>query len=82
MNIPRSVTFVRLSLVATRANAAEDGGHRDPHHGEHNQGEATRPAGGASRGRTEGQQAMNPAPPRGGQCQGGGGTAFTTHIGG
>lgn len=84
MTIPRSVTFVRLTLVGT-AISGMDGR-------EQFQGEATRVAGSqgtgmadatGSRGGDPGcQHTMNPATLGSGQCVPSSGPAFTTHIGG
>jgi hypothetical protein len=84
MTIPRSVTFVRLTLVGT-AISGMDGR-------EQFQGEATRVAGSqgtgmadatGSRGGDPGcQYTMNPATLGSGQCVPSSGPAFTTHIGG
>jgi hypothetical protein len=84
MTIPRSVTFVRLTLVG-RAISSMDGR-------EQFQGEATRVAGsqgtsvanatGSSGGDPECQYTMNPATLGSGQCVPSSGPAFTKHIGG
>ncbi|QRF57975.1 hypothetical protein [Variovorax paradoxus] len=69
MNIPRSVTFVRLSLAALRGTGEtrrEPGGRGGPRC----QGEAV----------GDGRNAMNPAPSPGGQCRRDGGPAFTPRI--
>jgi hypothetical protein len=66
MNIPRSVTFVRLSLATLRGSGDtrhEQGGRGGPRC----QGEAA----------VGGRNAMNPAPSPGGQCRRDGGPAFT-----
>jgi hypothetical protein len=85
MTIPRSVTFVRLTL-AGRATSSMDGR-------EQFQGEATRVAGlqgtgmaanaTGSRSSDRGcQYTMNPATLGSGQCVPSSGPAFTKHIGG
>ncbi|MGJ7503621.1 hypothetical protein ACSFBF_24905 [Variovorax sp. ZT5P49] len=84
MTIPRSVTFVRLTLVGT-AISSMDGR-------EQFQGEATRVAGSQGTGMAnatgsrgdnpECQYTMNPATLGSGQCVPSSGPAFTKHIGG
>jgi len=84
MTIPRSVTFVRLTLVGT-AISSMDGR-------EQFQGEATRVAGsrgtgvanatGSRGGNLSCQYTMNSATLGSGQCVLNSGPAFTMHIGG